>query len=588
MLVAMHEKGYIQKSGFLRHISILVGQRSFTRILYAYRYMSWLFTSLYYLIGNPMEPFVFKVGVVISLFIAGKILTDIYVRFQESRTALELTVLIETIGIAFLLIPTGGMESPFLWYAMNPVLVAASFLPLYFCWINLGFYVICGVVISYAFFRYSTYIGTLFSENAYMILAFVLITLMVQLLSRLTKRLSQHTLELEKKSQQLQKMNEELQYANGLYQESMEHIMSMYQALEVFSSQDSPDSLANAFAEHSARLTRSEGAFFWMAPYMGVDSFISVYGEEVLSVRDQLIKKMENSSDNFRDAESLIELNVGTMNFAAVIVKSASRYYGILGIKIDGRNGSVYRYKKQMNFLAELCAITLERYELEEVADQFLIVEEQNRIANEIHDSVSQRLFSIVCGILVLISKGNHQFDQEIMEQLGAIRDSANQAIQELRSSIYRLSSRKKGEMFFSKTLRSYMESFGTLNHVDFKLDIRGDENILSGSLRKALYRIICEATGNAVRHGKCSRLIIDIDIGSVSTIVFIRDNGRGFDIERVSENKRRGLGLYNIKSLVQSFNGSVDIQSRVGAGTEIKMVIPHHKEIFTDGEVAL
>jgi len=588
MLAAMRERGYIQRLGLIRHISALEGQRSFTGILYAYRYMSWLFTSLYYLIGNPMEPFVLKMGVVISLFIAGKLLTDIYVRFQESRTTLELTVLIETIGIAFLLIPTGGMDSPFIWYAMNPVLVAASLLPLCFCWINLVFYVICGVAITYAFFRYSTYIGTVFSENAYMILVFALITLMVQLLSRLTKRLSQHTLELEKKSRQLQKMNEELQYANGMYQESMEHIMSMYQALEAFGSQDSPDSLAKAFAEHSARLTRSKGAFFWMAPHKEADSFISIYGDGLHSIRDQLIEKMESNCDTFKDAETLIELKVNTVNFAAVLVKSASRYYGVLGILMDDHSRSVYSYEKQLNFLAELCAITLERYELEEVADQFLIVEEQNRIANEIHDSVSQRLFSIVCGILVLISKGKHQFDQEMMDQLGAIRDSANQAIQELRSSIYRLSSRKKGEMFFSKTLKNYMESFGTLNHVDFNLDIQGDENLLSGSIRKALYRIICEATGNAVRHGKCSRLMIDIDIGSVSTTVIIRDNGRGFDIDKGIENKRRGLGLYNIKSLVQSFNGSVDIQSRVGAGTEIKMVIPHHKEMFTDGEVAL
>lgn len=106
-------------------------------ILYLYRYLSWFSTSLFYYFTQSNAPIVFKLGVIVTLFGAAKILTDSYVKFSNKHRMLETAILIETIGITLLLIPTGGLDSSFIWYALNPVLVAASFLPWYFCWINL-------------------------------------------------------------------------------------------------------------------------------------------------------------------------------------------------------------------------------------------------------------------------------------------------------------------------------------------------------------------------------------------------------------------------------------------------------------------
>ena len=62
---------------------------------------------------------------------------------------LSVSVCAETIGLTLLLLPTGGISSPFIWYALNPVLVAASFLTPLFCWGILAFYLGSATFIAY-------------------------------------------------------------------------------------------------------------------------------------------------------------------------------------------------------------------------------------------------------------------------------------------------------------------------------------------------------------------------------------------------------------------------------------------------------
>ena len=92
--------------------------------------------------------------------------------------------------------------------------------------------------------------------------------------------------------------------------------------------------------------------------------------------------------------------------FILTPVKSNALPYGILGIgsiNYEWKDGAYSSYAEQMNFLSKLSAIVLERVELEQVNRGLIINEEQNRIADEIHDSVLQQLFSASCGLFALI-----------------------------------------------------------------------------------------------------------------------------------------------------------------------------------------
>lgn len=169
-----------------------------TSIIYAYRYLSLALTSFVYIAGKPYSIIFFKLGVIVSLFISSKIITDLYIKYKENKVVLKTLVLVETLGITLLLLPTGGLKSPFIWYALNPTLVAACYLHTCFCWINLAFYLFIGLIMSYTLFN-SNNIGILemIIDNSNIVLVFILITLAVQLLAGLTQKLYTQTKVLE-------------------------------------------------------------------------------------------------------------------------------------------------------------------------------------------------------------------------------------------------------------------------------------------------------------------------------------------------------------------------------------------------------
>ena len=171
-------------------------------------------------------------------------------------------------------------------------------------------------------------------------------------------------------------------------------------------------------------------------------------------------------------------------------------------------------------------------------------------------------------------------------EVLREIKESSCLALQELRNSIYKLSSAKKEERAFQIALKSYLDSISKLNGINIQFNFNGDENLLSLQIKKAINRIIREAAGNAVRHGKCKNLQVELEIGYELVRLKIIDDGIGFELDELNP-KNSGLGLYNMNSLVNSFKGSIKINSKVGSGTEIEIAISNAGTI-DDGGLAV
>lgn len=546
------------------------------KIIYVYRYISWLLTSLFYLIGEPRSPLVFKLGVILSLLIAAKIVTDICIKSSNSPNVLKTVIITEIVGITLLLLPTGGIKSPFVWYALNPVLFAAIFLSPIFCWINLLFYITCSSVMSLAFFNYDNHsIRQLVVENSNVILILVLITVAVELMGNLTRQLNKQAIDLETQRSELSKMNLLLEAAKCRADESLENIMSLYQVVEAFSNQNNLREFMQVFTEYTTRLTKSEMSFFWISQYKNDESIIVINGDE--TYEKDIISEIETLWKDFRNIDKPILVKIKNRDFVIISVKSVSRIYGFMGILIDDVNYHDLKleYFQKLSFLSELSAVILERFLLEEITDNFMLVEEQNRIANEMHDNVSQRMFGISCAIHSIKARWKEMTNEQINEQLDLINVASNEAMKELRTTIYRLSSKKRGEKFFVLNLQKYLDEFSKLNNINIDFKISGNPEELSGSIKKSLYRIIHEATGNAVRHGRCSNLHVSLQESPGGVKLSIADDGIGFELDKVNS---RGLGLSNMEGLVKSLNGRFNISSNPGNGTGIYIVIPRYR----------
>ncbi|NYF23613.1 sensor histidine kinase [Sporosarcina sp. JAI121] len=320
--------------------------------------------------------------------------------------------------------------------------------------------------------------------------------------------------------------------------------------------------------------TQGDEAFFWLTDVNHKNSHLASSMNKV-SLEAALIKEWTNIRG--KDGLFVDELNGDWFGMRVI---RTSRNIGVLGVKISDTSEArkAFLLNRLFDFLAELSEIMLERIYNNQMREQMILIEEQNRIANEIHDSVSQRLFGIVCALHSLQVKSTVMTNDELNDEYLFLSESANTTLKELRAAIYRLSSMKKGSEPFFDRLKKYLGEFARLHGIRVDYQLTGDEVLISEELKHALYRIVCEACGNAVRHGQCTAIELRLSLADGQTVLEIKDNGIGFNLYDYDDKKENGIGLFNMQSIASSFIGTFSIGGLPGLGTEIRVEIPNLK----------
>lgn len=554
-------------------------------ILYVYRFISLVLTTIFYVFANDRLPVLYKAGVVATLCISSILVLGIYDSFHKSRKSIPwAVVLVETLGICILLIPTGGLSSPFMWYALNPVLVSICFLTTFFSWINLLFYCCAAAMISFFLFNPSgESLLTLVSAYSNVFLVFALITYAVQLLARLLHKSEIDAAIIQQRKQELEEANHRLTQANETIKASMEHIMALYQCVGALNAQTDKKAILQMFAEYAVTLSGAKSAYYYPLCtqfYRGSVIFAGnpdgLIGEGILQAAAADIEL----GDSTRMEE------VSGYLIAVAGIKTSYGLCGLLGTVFEGTlcDDKKDLILNQLYFLAQLCGTVLERFVLEEVENHLLIAQEQNRIANQMHDSVSQRLFSIVCAIHSMAARWEELDKNEVKSQLDLIADCASSASRELRTCIYELSGGKRNKWFFN-SIKHYLEELSRLNGIEVKVNFVGNDSMLMEDMKATVNRIIREATSNAIRHGRCSKIEASIHISHESVQIRIADDGLGMvPQKRISEGQ--GLGLHNMRSMAQRFNGNFSVNSKLGEGTQIEVVLllNHNRTLISGG----
>lgn len=539
-----------------------------------YRSISLLLTSFFFFLGPPDAPLLFKLGVVGALGVAAWIITDLQRRYLGNTRMLKAIVLTETIGLTLLLIPTGGISSPFIWYALNPVLVAASFLTPIFCLWALTFYLGSATLIAYYLVDIDNMV-TILEEKSYFYLVCLLTTLLAKLFSGLTKELDSKAALLNVQQDELIKVNVELIETNQKYQETLEHIMSIYHLMDTISSKKSPEKLTQEITTSLITCTQRNATFFWLTDLHHQHSHLANTTNNSNMETD--LKKEWNT---IREKKGSFIGEISNEIYLMKVIRTSTNI-GVLGVKVLGSSEveKTFLLNRTFDFLAELSEIMLERIYMDQMMDQMIVIEEQNRIANEIHDSVSQRLFGIVYSLHSLQVKGWTSTKEELNQEYQFLLQSANATLKDLRAAIYRLSSVKKGDTPFLVRLKKYLDEYAHLNDIKIDYQITGDESLISNKLKEALYRIVCEACGNAVRHGACKMIEFNLSLEADKTVMAIQDDGIGIRSNYGMGKAEQGIGLSNIQSSVSSFDGTFSIEGIQGIGTTIRIEIPNKQE---------
>lgn len=577
-------KRNVLRNTFSKAKSKYLKQSTVVQIVLFYRYLSLFITSFLYYFSSPHKAALHRLIIISGMLLACAVFTCLYIGSRSSRNNVLVLTLVETFGNSFFIMVSGGYASPYIWYSVSTLFIAAVELPLRFPVIEAAVY-FSGAGLT-ALGNFKKYLGDDIARLYLNIaISYVLVVLGLMLITR-------YAVNNEEKTVSLSAINEELKDAKSKLEKTLHFSIEIYKTMNIFNLNGSKNILQELL-DHARNLTGVEqGMFLRLAPdnKQYIDSYVShsLTKEE----EEQAVCRVKQLLSENPDYISASYCDFKKRRLSVHIVTHGNTPYGVFGAitdekhflreisdrepdYIDKEKPDVFERYSAFPIFMEIAGIVLKKLELDDLAEKLLISEEQNRIANEIHDIALQKLFAVSCRLYVLSSKLRPEADMELRDELLEIRRSVDSTMRELREAIYGFSWEKEGEDTFKNKLLKYTDEIRKLQGIEVLTEIIGDTQKIMANQKNGLYRIICEAMNNAVRHGKAKHIHVLVAIEDTRTTVKITDDGEGFDYEEYQKKDNKGIGLSNIYRIVKLLNGKLEIKSQISGGTEIYLAIP-------------
>lgn len=192
-------------------------------------------------------------------------------------------------------------------------------------------------------------------------------------------------------------------------------------------------------------------------------------------------------------------------------------------------------------------------------------LEERNRLARELHDSVKQQVFATAMQVGAARALLD-QNPQASKENLAEAEQLVRQAQQELTTLIRELRPAALKGKGLAAALRECVSDWSRQSHIPAEVRIRG-ERALPLPLEQALYRVAQEALTNITRHSGANLVEVELVWREDQISLTVADDGHGFN---VSSRDGKGLGLQSMRERVEALGGQLDVQSKPGAGAQI------------------
>jgi signal transduction histidine kinase len=223
-----------------------------------------------------------------------------------------------------------------------------------------------------------------------------------------------------------------------------------------------------------------------------------------------------------------------------------------------------------IELLAAHASIAITNARLYEQSKELSILSERNRLALELHDVVSQKLFSV----MLTAEAAATQIDRDPVAaraQLQRVRELAGEALDELRSLILGLRPPELERDGLVGTLRKEVEMVARTHGTDVQLEVEPGFPSDGGERELALLRIAHEALHNAVRHANANHVVVRLAEDNGAPLVEVSDDGVGFDPD-ATDVRSRHLGLTSMEERARELSGRLRIQSSPGKGTTVRI----------------
>ncbi len=255
----------------------------------------------------------------------------------------------------------------------------------------------------------------------------------------------------------------------------------------------------------------------------------------------------------------------GITHHATVPLQSGQERFGLLNVA----TANTVRFEEGELALLESVAFqigsAIKRILLTKQEQQVALVQERNRLARDLHDSVNQLLFSVT-----LTARGGVEMtDQvEVKNTFKEIQYLTQEALTEMRALIWQL--RPKGlETGIIEGLKGYGDILGLSLSIKVKGVIQ-----LPAKVEETLFRITQEALNNIRKHSGVLKAEIYMTVTTTDVLLVVKDEGCGFHMKDLKS--LPSIGLQSMKDRANSIGGTVDWVTEVNKGTEILVRLPY------------
>jgi signal transduction histidine kinase len=261
----------------------------------------------------------------------------------------------------------------------------------------------------------------------------------------------------------------------------------------------------------------------------------------------------------------------GTRSELCVPLKTKNGVIGVLDLQSEELNAFDESDLVVLQSLAHQAAIAIENARLYEQAQQLATLEERQRLARELHDSVTQSLYSVTLfaeAARRLASGDDGEQMESYLDQLG---ETAQQALKEMRLLVYELRPSALEQVGLVEALRQRLEAVEGRAGVEAQFLVDGTVE-LPEAVEEGLYLIAHEALNNVLKHAQVTSVTVRICADGDHVELEVEDNGKGFDPGAVSD--RGGMGLINMRERAERLGGSLTLVSAPREGTRVKVVV--------------
>jgi signal transduction histidine kinase len=220
--------------------------------------------------------------------------------------------------------------------------------------------------------------------------------------------------------------------------------------------------------------------------------------------------------------------------------------------------------------IADQAAVAIENARLSEQAQEVAVLEERQRLARELHDSVSQALYGIALGARTARTLLDRD-PGRVAEPLEYVLAQAEAGLTEMRALIFELRPQALESEGLVAALRKQVEAIQVRHGVAAQVSLSAEPNV-PFAVKEAMYRIAQEALHNTVKHARARSIELRLGGENGNITLEVRDDGKGFDTRGPFPGH---LGLRSMRERALRLGGSLTVVSAPGEGTCIQVIVP-------------